>query len=350
MSAPAPRPATTVFTLCSNNYLAQATVLGRSVKRHNPGVTFVIVLVDRKTDQIDYAAIPFEVLPVESIEPQTPELAQKYNIIELNTCVKPRVIEYLFTERNVDRAIYLDPDIKVFSPLSAVDEALEKSNVVLTPHTLTPIPLDGKSPGENAFLQFGTFNLGFVAMRRSDETIRLAAWWKQRTYAAGHIRPENGVFVDQLYMNLVPIFFADVVTLRHAGCNMAPWNLHERTLAVDNDGYRVNASVPLVFFHFSSFRIDTRELPVHAYNRFSMRDRPDLVDLYRDYNDELKQAGYDRYRGIRWAYASGEAPRHRSALERRARSLCGKGVVWGIRHLPASVREQAYRLFRDLRD
>jgi hypothetical protein len=278
------------------------------------------------------------------------ELARKYNIIELNTCIKPRVIEYLFSQRNAERVIYLDPDTKVFSPLSAVDEALDKSNFVLTPHVLTPIPLDGKTPSEISFLQFGVFNLGFIAMRRSDESIRMAGWWKQRTYAAGHIRPESGVFVDQLYVNLVPIFFSGVFTLHHPGYNMAPWNLHERTLEVADGGYRVNGATPLVLFHFSSFRIDTGELPVHAYNRFSMKDRSDLVALYRDYNEELKQAGYDRYRAISWAYANGETPRPRGAFEKRARSLCGKGVVWGIRRLPASVREQAYRLFRDLRE
>jgi hypothetical protein len=349
VSAPVARPAITVFTLCSNNYLAQATVLGRSVKRHNPAATFLIVLVDLKIDEIDYAAIPFEVLTAESIEPRTVELALKYDIIELNTCIKPRVIEYLFSERNAERVIYLDPDTKVFAPLSAVEEALDNFNVVLTPHALTPIPLDGKTPTEIAFLRFGVFNLGFIALKKSAETVRLAGWWKERTYAAGQIRPEDGIFVDQLYVNLVPILFADVFTLRHPGYNMAPWNLHERTLDVDGDGYRVNVSQRLVFFHFSSFRINSSDLPVHAYNRFSMKDRPDLVALYRDYTEELKGAGHARYSGIGWAYRKA-ALRQRGALEKRARTLCGKGVVWGIRRLPASVREQAYRLFRDLRD
>jgi hypothetical protein len=126
--------------------------------------------------------------------------------------------------------------------------------------------------------------------------------------------------------------------------------LHERTLAADADGYRVNASERLVFFHFSSFRIDSGELPVHAYNRFSMKDRPDLVDLYRDYTEELRRAGHARYSPIAWAYRKAEAHKRPSAFRKRARALCGVGVVWGIRRLPASVREQAYRLFRDLRN
>jgi hypothetical protein len=260
------------------------------------------------------------------------------------------VIAYLFDQRDSERVIYLDPDIKVFAPLSDLDRALDEASVVLTPHALTPIPLDGKSPTDTAFLRFGVFNLGFIALKRSAETRRLAAWWRERTYAAGHIRPEDGVFVDQLYINLVPVLFAGVLILRHPGHNMAPWNLHERTLTPDGEGYRVNGTARLVFFHFSSFRIDSGDLPVHTYNRFSMKDRPDLVDLYRDYTEELRRAGHARYSRIGWAYRRGGPPRQRSAIEKQARALCGKGVVWGIRHLPASVREQAYRLFRDYRD
>ena len=56
------------FTLCSNNYLAQAKTLGDSFVRHNPAGHFVIGLVDRRREDVDYAALgPFEILPVEDL-------------------------------------------------------------------------------------------------------------------------------------------------------------------------------------------------------------------------------------------------------------------------------------------
>jgi hypothetical protein len=342
----------TFFTLCSNNYLAQATVLGASVKQHEPDAAFIIVLVDKKTADVDYAAIPFEVLPMGDIEPRTDELAAKYDIVELNTCVKPRVFEYLFTERGAERVIYLDPDIRVYAPFTELDHVFAPGavNVAVTPHALTPIPFDGKSPTDNHILRFGVYNFGFVALARDEETLRLASWWKERTYTAGYIKPEEGQFVDQIYGNLMPVIFRGVGIVRHEGYNMAPWNLHERTLTREGTAGRflVNGK-PLVFFHFSSFRIDSGELPVHHYNRFAMKDRPDLAPLYAEYNDALKAAGYDRYRPVPWAYAPVTQPRPLDGLRRRGRALGRVGVTWAIKVLPTSVTDRLYQTLRDTR-
>ena len=54
-------------------------------------------------------------------------------------------------------------------------------------------------------------------------------------------------------MNLAPVFFDGVHVLHHPGCNVAYWNLHERSLTVTGESYRVNEVAPLVFFHFSAY-------------------------------------------------------------------------------------------------
>lgn len=329
--------------------MAQATVLGHSVKRHEPEAVFLIVLADKKAKAIDYSEIPFEVVSAASIEPQLDQLARKYGIVELNTCIKPRIFEYLFSERSADRVVYLDPDIRVYAPLAELDDVLDGTNIALTPHILTPIPLDGKNPTENLFLACGLYNLGFIAAKRSPETQAVMAWWKDRTYAAGYVKPEAGMFVDQLYMNLVPLLFSEVSVMRHEGYNMAPWNLHERTLSRENDVYLVNATRKLVFFHFSSFRVDSGELPVHYYNRFSMRERSDMADLYARYNEDLKSAGYHRYHGVPWAYGKVETPGRFNELSKKGRALCRDGVMWGLRRLPPSFTERAYRVLKESR-
>jgi hypothetical protein len=328
--------------------MAQATVLGNSVMQHDSSSVFLIVLADLKSKEIDYGNIPFEVLPTSSIEPRSEELASKYDIIEFNTCIKPRVIEYLFTERDAERVIYLDPDIRVYSPLTEVDEVLETANVALTPHAYTPIVPDGKEPTDNLFLRFGIYNLGFIALNHNDETLRLARWWKDRTFTSGFRRPAIGQFVDQLYINLAPILFDGVSLLRHDGYNVAPWNFHERMLSVKDGLYWVNANRPLVFFHFSSFRIDSAELPIHNYNRYAMRDRPDLVELHASYNDELKNAGYLRYSPIPWAYLSperdGGTPQD---TRRKVWAVIRSRLIWCVRRLPSPVTDRAFQILRD---
>ncbi|WP_207511699.1 hypothetical protein [Longitalea luteola] len=290
------------FTICSNNYLAQALLLGNSLKTHYPEHQFLIFLVDVKDKKVDYDAMPFEVLPLNLLEPGLHTLVHKYNIIELNTCVKPRVIEYLFMERGFCKAVYFDPDIKVYGRLNEMEIALESNNIVLTPHIYTPIPLDGKQPGENNFLNYGIYNLGFIAVVKTDETLRFLNWWKERTYEQGYSRVDEGIFVDQLYINLVPIFFDKVYVLQHRGYNMAPWNLHERYLQQKGNKHIVNDKDELRFFHFSSFRLHSNELPLHYYNRFQLKDRPDLHSLYKEYDKELEEAGYQFFSKIPCAY------------------------------------------------
>lgn len=337
---------TTYFTICSNNYLAQAMVLGASIRRHIPSAEFIIVLADRKTSLVDYGQIPFEVLAIESFEPRAAELAAKYDIIEFNTCIKPRVFEYLFVERGADRVVYLDPDIRAYGAMPELERALDTANVVITPHVLTPIPMDGKGPSENHILRFGVYNFGFIAMKQGHEALALSRWWKERTYEAGYSKPDAGMFVDQIYGNLMVVFFKGVSMLDHPGYNMAPWNLHERVLSRAADGFLVNGAHRLIFYHFSSFKIDSGELPLHYYNRYTMRDRPDLVDLHAAYNDELKNAGYQRFRSVPWAYARQVTPSPFDGLRRSVRTAGRVGITWAIKVLPDSVTDGVYQTLR----
>lgn len=290
------------FTICSNNYLAYAATLGRSLGQHDTGALFLLILCDELHPDIDYSAIADEVIPIGSIEPFINELAGKYNILELNTCIKPKAFEYLLQERGFDTVIYLDPDIQLSDNLSTVDAALHDASILLTPHIYTPIPLDGRQPAESVFLNFGLYNLGFLAVRNNEEVIRFLTWWKERTYQQGYIDLYNGIFVDQLPVNLVPLFFKGVHILQDPGLNMAPWNLHERTLTSEGSTYLVNGEHPLRFFHFSSFNTDKIELPIARYNRYTLAQRPDLLFLYQEYARALLVAGHERYRQVACVY------------------------------------------------
>lgn len=294
----------TIFTICSNNYLAYAKVLGKSLKKYEPELMFLIFLCDEKNDEIDYSLLADEVISMKDIEPQLAALASRYNIVELNTAVKPRVFEYLLNERNAEQVIYFDPDIKIYSSFVNLFIELQNSSVILTPHICTPIPMDDRKPAENHFLNFGIYNLGFIGVNNTEESKKFIMWWKNHTYKQGYIDVYKGIFVDQLPVNLAPIFFKDVKIISNKGFNMAPWNLHERYLSKKNGGYVVNETEELIFFHFSSFKADELELPLLLYNRFTVSNRPDIKNIYEDYNADLKAAGYYFYKKFTYAYAA----------------------------------------------
>jgi len=293
-----------IFTVCSNNYLAQATILGESIRQHDPDSVFIVFLCDKKVKEIDYTIIADEVIEVADIEADFQELVLRYNIIELNTAIKPRAVQYLFEIKKATNVIYLDPDIKIFKSLTRLYESLNSSSIILTPHIYTPIPIDNKKPGENTFLNYGIYNLGFIGLRNDEEANRFAAWWKNRTYLKGYFNPSDGLFVDQLPINHVPIFFNNVEILDDWGMNMAPWNLHERFLSENDGKFVVNETYDLVFYHFSSFRVDSNELPLFHYDRFKLIDRPDLHNLYNMYNSEMKSKKHAFYQEFICSYVS----------------------------------------------
>lgn len=290
-----------VFTICGNNYLPQSVVLGASLARHNPNWRFHIILVDKKSTTIDYAGNGIhEILEVESLGlPDFAGMAERYSFVELCTSVKAAAFQHLFRiHPEATEVMYLDPDIKVYGDFRGVLREAGDAEIALTPHALTPIPLDNQFPEENLFLNHGTFNLGFLLLRRGEESQRFLAWWAERLQEKCIIDLVEGYFTDQIWMNLVPVYFKNVKILRSFGLNLAFWNLHERTVTTDpGGGYRVNGRDPLVFVHFSSYSplvpeqfISRREI------RFHFAGRPDVAPLYREYGLDLLRAGYEEMR------------------------------------------------------
>jgi hypothetical protein len=219
------------FTICSNNYIGKALVLASSIKQLEETPVFLF-LADEREETIDYNALAFDrVVFLEELEiPNLQWMKEHYSIVELNTAIKPFAFDYLFQHTPADLCYYFDPDMRVYQPISAFAPYWAGNPVLLTPHVLTPIPFDGQFPGENLFLNHGTFNLGFLGLQRSDQSDRLLSWWSERMREHCIINLTEGYFVDQIWFNLVPGFFGPVTITHQPGWNMAYWNLHERIL------------------------------------------------------------------------------------------------------------------------
>jgi hypothetical protein len=282
----------TVFTLCSANYLAQAKSLGDSVLEHNPDYHFVIGLVDRLPKELNAQYWhPHELIPVEELAiPCFGEMERKYNLVELNTAVKPFYMEYLYRRDSaVHGVIYLDPDIQVFARFNRLEEKLSTFNVIVTPHSCT---FDDKPTNmfyETAMLSTGVYNLGFVATSRTETTFSFLQWWQKRLRDYCYYRAGTGLFVDQIWITLAPLYFAGFYIEKDPGYNMCYWNHFERRLSRENGRYIVNGQSDLLFYHFSSF--DPRNPEVIARRPevpiSSFADRPDLKSIYEQYAKRL---------------------------------------------------------------
>lgn len=308
------------FTICSINYLAQAKILSESIKKTNPDYEFVIGLCDKIDGSgVDTSKLEgLNILEVHTIGIDGfQEMTDIYDITELNTAVKPFYINYFLNTRpDIERVIYFDPDIEIFDKLTGIEEGLDNHNIVLTPHFYTPI-FDKKSRTEQQMFVNGIYNLGFLAVKRSEETTKFINWWMTKLKTECFMDIQNGMFVDQLYCNMVPLYYQGVKIDKYPGYNISYWNLHERTVTQEGQNYFVNG-VPLIFYHFSSLNVNDPINISRWQDRFDLNNRPDLLDLYNKYRAQLKKHEHDYFKTIRCFYLKPVAQTPKKSLVKRA--------------------------------
>jgi glycosyltransferase involved in cell wall biosynthesis len=191
-------------------------------------------------------------------------------------------------------AVYLDPDTKVFAPLSGLDDLAAAHDVVLTPHLLQPFVPDGLGIDELTILRAGAFNLGFVAV--GARGLPFLDFWAERLRRWAVVAPEEGLFTDQRWVDFAPALF-DVHVIRDAGWNAAYWNLHERPLAVRPDARLEVGGRPLTFFHFSGHDpLDGALLSRHqgANPRHLLSRNQVLADLCTGWRADVLARGHEQ--------------------------------------------------------
>jgi hypothetical protein len=291
-------------TIVSLNYLPHARVLCESFLRFHPDYKFYVLLVDRLPQDFDVSGERFDLVLVEDLGiPNFDSIAFKFDILELNTNVKPTFLKNILN-RGVRQLIYLDPDICLYNDAEFIFDLVEKKPIVLTPHCISPTQESDRNL-EQAFLSFGVFNLGFVAVSSDAEAFAFLNWWEQRCLSSGFSEPQTGLFVDQKWVNLVPCLFDNVHILKHCGCNVAYWNLFERQISTSATGYLVNQAQPLVFFHFSGIDTSEREaVSTRGSSRSTFAQRPDIATLFDRYKQDLRTNRLPDSLAAKYAYGS----------------------------------------------
>jgi len=288
-------------TIVSLNYLPYARTLCDSFLEQHPELPFYVLIVDRRSPDLDLSRERFQIIWVEELGiPNFLSAAFKFDILELNTNVKATFLKHLLGS-GVDGLIYFDPDILICSSVGFIFDLLQSSSIVVTPHALSP---NNAAPaGEAILLYSGVFNLGFIAVANTEESMRFLAWWENRCLTEGFVERRSGLFVDQKWINLVPCYYDHVTILKHPGCNVAYWNLHERSIAKDRQRWIVNGSVQLVFYHFSGVPVDGGTLISKGYDQFTLELLPSLAELFEFYRAELLKNGIRELGKHQYAFA-----------------------------------------------
>jgi hypothetical protein len=280
------------FTSCSYSYLNRARVLGATLRAQHPDWVVWLVMTDKEPEgfTLDLAKEDFDrlITAEDLFGDGTEQWLFGHDIVEACTAVKGRASCHILDDPTCTKLFYFDPDIAIFNSMSPVVDLLSNHSIVLTPHQIDPdrkdLPMAIRD-NEITSLDYGVFNLGFVAIANDKEGRRFAEWWDDRLQDWCYDRLDIGLFVDQKWCNLVPCFFDNVKILRDPGYNVASWNLSQRVMRYDAEGTAEINDVPLRFYHFTKLG-PVGDVMTQRY----AKDNIEVYELWWWYRNQVKMA------------------------------------------------------------
>lgn len=288
-----------VFTSICANYAHKARTLAKSVKDNIPDAKFIVCLTERTVPAaLDYEYFDEVVLSKDMWEGNFNRYIYKHAIVEASTAVKGHFFRYLYkTYTDEDKFVYLDPDCYVYSDFVELRQMLDTRPIVVCPHLLQP----GNIDMELSSTAHGVYNLGFLAVNRTDEAQRFINWWADRLYLFCYDDIQNGVFTDQKWIDLAPCFF-DVEICKHRGYDFATWSLLDCGMTEENGKYYVKGD-PLRFIHFSGYG---KMLQKCMNDWLPEGDHP-FRTLYANYSKLHEENDADNVSKTVWSYSTYES-------------------------------------------
>jgi hypothetical protein len=219
---------------------------------------------------------------LENEDDVTCQIVAKYNNDQLRWSLKPCWLEYLL--QFYEKVIYVDNDCYFVNDFKFLLDELNHHGILLTPHWRLMTP----STEFSYNLSDGIFNAGFVGV--SKDAKPMLEWWKSLCEWKCSFSPDYGFFVDQKYLDLVPVLFEDTYkTIQHRGCNVASWNALENERVEQPDGsILIKDKWPVIFVHLSHWKRDEQFLEKYA-------------KMYRNEAETYRRWLYDtqnRYDGV----------------------------------------------------
>jgi len=286
---------TIFFTVVTTNYLPFAVSLLDSAKHFHPEFEFCICLADYLTNEEiasndlmqRYPIIQLHELGVEEFD----FITQNYNPMQLANCSKVLFAKHFLEQQQIDQVIFCDSDTYFFGklPFSTTNEG----EIVISPHFTHPPSVDMKRQ-ELEVLNAGLYNGGFFKLKKSPETNNYIAWLRERSVKECIYDFKRGFYGEQLWLNLVPLYFKNVAIEDNVGINVAYWNLHERNISWRDGTFFVNDNVPLCFFHYSGWDYNNPS-EISKWALFTSKMRPDIKPLLLKYHVALQANEYEHY-------------------------------------------------------
>lgn len=284
-----------LVSIATYSYLSKAIVMADTYIEFNSGCDVIILVPDMSQANIDSRDWPVgsssRILGLDALKnPLIREMHKYFNAFELCCALKSFLLHHVLFIEGYDKAIQLDPDIMCYASFDVIWSEMDNTDIILTPHTSSPMPEDGEVPDDLEFVSAGFINGGFMAVRSNSRTEVCVNWLMKKVSEHGFFAPQFHSYADQTWLSCLPWYFPDSVSVfRNVGLNVAYWNIHERNLVRKAEGYFSNDQ-PLIFFHFSGFDSKwPRQLSRHTKRTFNTETNTTLSSLLIEYEKRLKK-------------------------------------------------------------
>jgi hypothetical protein len=289
-TVPGTRDKISKLTFCSiatPSHVGQSSACLESIRLHHADASYFLLLVNASRRSMRLTA-GIRVLHIEDCidAVQLRAMRKSYTNAELCFAAKPFLIAQLFAA-GAEQVHYLDGDCQVVGTMAPLISDLASADLLLTPHSFSPMPEDGCTPRSLTLLRAGVFNAGYIGVRNTAEGITFVSWLSSMTAKYARNAPKEGMCGDQKWLDLAPVLFPGTLICRHPGANVAYWNLHERQLSLGATGRFLVNGLPLIFFHFSGYTPQQpSQLSMHQ-NRHSLIPGTALYALVEQYRPLL---------------------------------------------------------------
>ena len=239
-------------TYFDRNYLTKGLALYRSMARHFADFTLWVLCFDTETWEILSAlSLPsVRLIRLEDFERDDAALAEAKagrTPVEYYWTCTPSLPLFVFRqEPTLEGVIYLDADLMFYHHPGPILSELGAASILIHPHRYAPEYADRAQAS-------GIYSVGMVAFRNDARGLACLNWWRERCNEWCYFRAEDGKLGDQKYLDDWPTRFAGVAVSEHPGVGLAPWNIGNYGLSFNGEQLLVFA-VPLVFYHYHSFR------------------------------------------------------------------------------------------------
>lgn len=238
-------------TILSKYRVYQGIVLYRSLLFNTKRFKLYILCVDGESFDICTKMNLTNAIIIRIIDLQNEQLISIKNQRELNEycwTLKPYLIEYVLNHPESGICVtYVDADMCFFNDPSAIYKRNKEFDVMLSEHDYS-----NEYKGVEAYC--GRYNSGFIVFRNVKNALKVLKWWQERCMEWCHDTLAEGKFGDQKYLDLIPVMFKNICSIKTPGVNIAPWNESKYTFTAINQKVNVDGDL-LICYHFSGFRV-----------------------------------------------------------------------------------------------